>query len=190
MISLFRAGWQLVKVRGMMWLALVCGAGSFWWGLDLAQHYGLNPGDGGVLAPLAARLAWAITVWLLGLAFLVGMWIYGRCYVAKIDYDEQKNQLHISTTGFLLHSRHIVDMENVRLGRYHDGRLDVMRIGVDGPIPTWSTMSVNAPWQSLRVAGFPLPLILDLQGETDHPELLEKLFFPKPPRKRGRSVQA
>jgi hypothetical protein len=31
MISLYRAGWQLAKVRALMWFALACGIGVLWW---------------------------------------------------------------------------------------------------------------------------------------------------------------
>jgi hypothetical protein len=174
-ISLYRAGWQLAKVRALMWFALACGIGALWWGVDLAQHYGLNPGDGGVLAPLSARLAWAMAIWLLGAAFAAGMWIYGRCYVARVDYDEQANMLHVYTTGLLFDQRYAVELAGVRVGRYHDGTLDLM--------PFASPLTVNAPWQAIRLTGRRLPLILDLQGDALEPKLLEKLFYGKTARR-------
>jgi len=186
MIELYRGGWQLVKVRAIMWFALACGAGSLWWGTDLARRYGLITVDGGVLAPLPVRLAWAAGIWALGLVFLGGMWVYGRCYVARVDYDEQANALHIFTTGFVGSHRAVVELSGVHLGRYHDGRLDIVAAGWGGTATSNLALSVNAPWRAVKLAGRTLPLILDMQGRALQPELLEKLFSGKPARPRHR----
>jgi hypothetical protein len=42
-----------------MWFALAT-LGAVSWGVDLAQTYGLSPGDGGELRPLRQRLAVAL----------------------------------------------------------------------------------------------------------------------------------
>ena len=57
MIPVYRAGRQLIKVRFLMGLSLAVLAFCLWCGVDLAQTYGLNPGDGGVLVSLARSSA-------------------------------------------------------------------------------------------------------------------------------------
>ena len=95
MIPVFHAGRQLIKVRGMMLFSLACAVGSVWAGGYMARTYGLSPGDGGVLAPWPIRLARGIGVALIGIGFAAGIWVYGRCYVAKREVDEPTSQRHI-----------------------------------------------------------------------------------------------
>jgi hypothetical protein len=160
---LFRAGRQLTKVRAVMLLSLACAALSIWWGIDLAQTYGLNPGDGGVLRPLSQRLLVGTIVAGLGVAFAVGMWMYGRCYAARIDFDEDTRQLQLHTVHFLGTGRQIVDVGDVGKSRWHHGQLQLR-------------ISVNAPWVSVRMAGRRLPLLIDAQGEVLDRRLMKQYF--------------
>ncbi len=146
-----------------MWFALVCAAASVWAGLHLAQTYGLNPGDGGVLAPLPVRLVWGMGVGVLGLGFAGAMWLYGRCYVARLELDEQAQQLHVYTVGFFSITCHVYDVTDLGAGRRHRGRLRTL----------WH--AVAAPWQSIWVPGRRLPLILDEQGEVLDRNWMRKL---------------
>lgn len=163
---LFDAGFQLVKVRAMMLFALACALGAIWWGVDLAQAYGMNPGDGGVLRPLPERLAWARGVTSLGLVFAAGMWLYGRCYVARASVDEQSGVLHLETVDFFRSRTHRYDLTAIRGSHRHASRLDLGRLGP----------SVNAPWRSVQIAGRRLPLIVDEQGIVYDEQLMSKLF--------------
>ena len=174
MAPVYRGGRQLVKVRAVMIFSLVCAVASLWWGIDLAQTYGLSPGDGGVLAPLPVRMAWAAGVGSLGLILALAMWLYGCCYVAAIDYDEQAQKLHIKTVSFLGDRKQIFDVADVTGDRHHEGGLDFGAINL-----AMGGVSVNAPWQSVRLTDRRLPLIIDEQGEVFKPDLMRKLFNPK-----------
>ncbi len=160
MTTLFRAGWQLTKVRGLMYLSLACAAGCLWAGIILAQTYGLNPGDGGELAPLPERLAWGVGVSMLGIGFAAVMWLYGWCYVATINLDKQTQNLHIDTVRFFGSAKHVFNVLDMLGSRYHVGRFD----------------GVNAPWQSVKMAGRRLPFIIDKQGLFLEKGLMNKLF--------------
>ncbi len=164
MTTLFRAGWQLKKVRAIMWFSLLCAAGAVWGGYYLATTYGLNPADGGELAALPVRLAWGIGVALLGLAFAAGMYLYGCCYVAQIDFDEQAKLLRVRTVGFLGYAEQTINPADILRSRYHHGKFQTPE------------MTVNAPWTSLKIRGRRWPLILDAQGEFCEPKLLRKLL--------------
>jgi hypothetical protein len=160
---LYRAGRQLTKVRAIMLLSLACAALSTWWGVDLAQTYGLNPGDGAVLRPLTERLLAGAIVAGLGVTFAVGMWVYGRCYLARIDFAPETGQLHLHTVRFLGTGRQVIDVGGVGTSRWHDGQLQLH-------------ISVNAPWVSVRMAGRRLPLLIDAQGDVLDRRLMKKYF--------------
>jgi hypothetical protein len=135
-----------------MLLSLACFGGAVYWGIDLARTYGVNPGDGGELRPLWQRLAVALVVVFLGGLFAAGMWLYGRIYAARIDLDPEANKLHLYTVRFLGSRRHVIDLADVGGAKHHAGRLFTGR------------QAVNAPWRSVRLAGWRLPLIIDAQG--------------------------
>jgi hypothetical protein len=161
--TLYRAGSQLTKVRAVMLLSLAGAALSIWWGIDLAQTYGLNPGDGAVLRPVTQRLLAGATVAGLGVAFAIGMWVYGRCYAARIDFDAATQQLRLHTVRFLGTRRQVIDVGDIGEARWHHGQFQLH-------------ISVNAPWVSVRMAGRRLPLLIDAQGVVSDRRLMKKYF--------------
>ena len=162
MIDIYRAGFQLTKVKAFMIVALLCAGGALYWGWDLFNTYGLNPGDGGVLAPLWQRLAWGLTVAGLGLAFLAGMWIYGRRYVTRIRYDQAADALHIGTLELLAGRSRVYPASSVIEATYFHGRME--------------GEGVDAPWYFLRLKERPSQLILDAQGIFPDRELAMRLL--------------
>jgi hypothetical protein len=147
---LYKAGPQLQKVHFINILSILCAGGSVWWGSDLAQTYGLNPGDGGVLAPTGVRMAWGAGVMLPGIVFVVGMWLYRRNYVALLEFDESTRVYtvrHVSSFGT---RKTLFRHEDIVSSRFHDGRLPMH-------------MQFDAPWWTFQLAGHSKPLILDAQ---------------------------
>jgi ribosomal protein S18 acetylase RimI-like enzyme len=171
-IPIYTAGRQLAKVRFILVLALLCAAGGLWWGQDLARHYGLSPGDGGVLAPLPERLAWGGVVAMLGLAFAAGMVIYSRIYITRILYDERSRRLNIETAGLIRPVSYEFPISAVGGSKYYTGKLGDNSLGLD-----LGTARVNAPWFSVQVAGRSLPFLLDQQGDFLEPLLLDQLLL-------------
>jgi hypothetical protein len=188
MVPIYRAGSRLIWVRAVMLGSLAVLAGCLWWGVDLARTYGENPGDGGVLAPLAARLAVGGLVALLGVLVVVGVWVYGRIYVSRIEADPDKKQLHLDTVGFFWKNHHVIPIADI---------VSVSTQGTKEQMEKWdkrdwgafsrfldslfhsehvSTVRVYAPWSSVRIKGWRLPLIIDKQGMVLHPPLMEALF--------------
>jgi hypothetical protein len=160
---LYKAGPQLLKVRFIIYLSILCALGSVWWGIDLAQHYGLNPGDGGVLAPSGVRLAWAVGVIVPGIAFVVGMWLYSRRYVARLEYDEQTSLYTVHHVWFFGTAKMVFHKEDIHGSRYHEGRLR-------------AEVKVNAPWWTIHINGRQSPLILDAQGVMVEDAMMKKLL--------------
>lgn len=157
MIELYRAGSQVRKVRFAMLLSLGCAIGGCWWGWSLLQTPSPNPADDGTL--------WGPIVAGLGLAFAVGMWLYGRLYVREISFDPGPQILHVRTLGMFGTQRLDLSPSDVVRSTYSDGRLD-NPVGV----------SVNAPWFNIWVRGQRWPLILDAQGVFPDPRLTRRLL--------------
>ena len=164
MTDIFRAGFQLTKVKGMMVFALICAIAALYWGWSLFNTVGLSPGDGygGVLAPVGVRLAWGLTVAVLGLLFLAGMWVFGRLYATRIRYDSAADALHIGTLELLATRTTIVSPSDVLGSRYHHGRME--------------GEGVDAPWFTVRLKGWRGPLIVDAQGVFPDRELAARLL--------------
>jgi hypothetical protein len=145
----YRAGHQVTMVWLVNGLALLCAVGSSWAGVYLAQNYGLEPADGGVLQPLPVRLIMGGTVASLGLSFLGGMLVYARCYVVQIQQvAEDTVQIGLLWPGLEVR----VQKADLAGTASHAGV-------TEGRIP------VNAPWLALRLRGRRLPLIVDEQGD-------------------------
>ncbi len=162
---LFEAGPQLGMVRAVMLFSLACAAASVYAGENLTRTYGSSRGDGGKLQPFPVRLAWGLGVGSLGVVFAAGMWVYGRCYVSRVELDEGAKSVTVHTAGFLRGARQQISLADVTGTRRHQGRADF----ADAP-------SVNAPWRSIRVRGRALPFILDEQGVFHDRKRVDRLF--------------
>lgn len=152
---LYSAGGQLVRVRGIMLLSLACGVAGVWWGFSIVLAHG----------PFSADGVWGPIVGVMASAFTAGMWVYGRCYAASIEYDPKQRQLHVRTVRFFGSTLHVIDAARIGARRWHQGEY----IGLDAP-------SVHAPWIAVRLAGWRLPLIIDAQGTVLDPSLMGTLF--------------
>ena len=140
----------------------LCAAAALYWGWDLFNTYGVRPADGGVLAPLGVRLAWGGSVAALGLAFLAGMWAFGRRYATRIRYDEAADALHIGTLEFLATRTEVHPAGDVADALYHHGR-------VEGS-------GVDAPWYTLQLRSRRRSIVLDGQGVFPDRALARKLL--------------
>jgi hypothetical protein len=166
MTELYRSGWQLIKVKGVMLMALACCIAFAWWGWDIFRTYGVRPADGGVLAPFMTRFLFGFFLAAFGFAFALGMWFYGTLYAGSIRYDPARDLVHIRTVEFIFTGRdHAFPPSAVDGTQWHEGRG-----GTDDGV------SVHAPWISLRVTGRRWPFIVDAQGHFTNPELGARLF--------------
>ncbi len=166
MTLIYRAGFQLLKVRAVMLMGLAAAVVGCWVGWDLFQTYGIRPADGGQLASLPVRLAWGLTVAALGLAFAAGMAAYGTLYVGTIRYDAAAGTLHIRTVELILTGRkRVVPLSGVKGSNRREGRLD-------NP----GGVSVDAPWLALQLKGRRWPLIVDAQGHFPDRALAARLL--------------
>jgi len=153
---IYRNSRQALKVRIVFWLLLAAGLGAVYGGWAIFTSYGLSPADGGILRPLWQRLLFGGFVALFGVAIAGGMWLYCRVYVVSIETGPDK-----VTVGLMsIFGRRKVSHPFTAFGEQATHR------GRSHPLVTMlSGLTVNAPWQSLRVEGKRLPYLVDLQAE-------------------------
>ena len=128
-------------VRLFTWLCVMFAFGGLIWAADLSQTYGLSPGDGGVLRPPVERWTTAICTALLGLAPLLGMLAYVRLYVTRLV--RARGKLDVTVLGLVQRTTRRFDLTDIGAARRHHGRFQT------------DMMSVNAPWITLWIAGWP-----------------------------------
>jgi len=169
--TLYTSGPQTRKVWGLLAFSVPCAVAAVWFGVVLGQTYGLSPADGGVLKPLAVRLAWAAGLSALGLGFFGGMLVYGLCYVTRLTLDAEARAVHVRT----LFRTRTIPTAHLAGSAYHAGQAN-------------GRIRVNAPWEAIRVRGRRLPYVLDWQGEVHDAAALDRLLRGKlgadPPRTR------
>ena len=172
MTEIYRAGFQLWKVRAVILLVLAFAGGACWYGWDTFSSYGLRPVDGygGQLAPFGTRLAFGGFLALFGLVCAVGILLYGRLYAGRILYDEAANLLRIRTVELVFGGRELaVSPAAVEGADWIEGRSD-NAAGFGGGV------SVDAPWYKLHLKGRRLPVIVDAQGHFPDRALAARLL--------------
>lgn len=91
------------------------------------------------------------------------MWVYGKCYVSKIEFDQQNKAFHLYTVGFFGGEKHEIDASKLLSSRHHKGALN-------------SEVRVKAPWRAVRIKGRRLPFIVDEQGAFLEEDLMNKFL--------------
>jgi hypothetical protein len=170
----YRAGTQALKVRFLMWLSVACAVFAVTAAVNLFQTYGTRPADGGVLAPIGARIAWSGTVAALGLGFVFGMWLYGRYSIRELRWRRGQNQLLISTYRFIGSRTDALNVAEI-------AGATAKRDRFQGRDIFWAPtgLTVDAPWLAVRLRGRRWPLVLDLQGIVADPDRLRALLRSK-----------
>lgn len=151
-------------VRIVTWLLLIFAAGFVAGGVLIAQTYGLNPADGGVLKPLAVRMGFGGAVAAIGILIGGGMWLYGTLYVSELV--QEGNALTVETLSLSGTSQKEHAVGDITGGSFYHGRMRQ---------PGIMTQTINAPWLTLRVKGKWLPYIIDGQADEINVAALEKL---------------
>lgn len=165
MRTIFDAGPQ----RKMVWFAtlvtLVTGAVLIWLGEWLIRTYGLGAAEGGVLKPLAQRILLGGSFAAGGAACIIGILVYLRCYVSRIEADDASDAFRVTVIWPFGWRRRMVGQGDVARASYSNGVF----------------MNVDAPWYSLRLRGRRFPLIVDVQGDFPDQHALDRLLYGEPP---------
>jgi hypothetical protein len=148
MALVYDAGWQGKKVRGLIWFLLAFAVLCFW--LAFLEPAVLPPPEVETAAERLFARVFAITV---GLVSSLGILLYGRCYIGRMEVEDD-GTLRVRTVGPFGSPEHVLHPDDVVRGKFHDGRFHTYKHQVD------------APWFTVRVRGRRLPLILDPQGDV------------------------
>jgi hypothetical protein len=169
MRTIFDAGPQRWKVWFVLFVCLLTGGGMMWAGGYMLGHYGLMPGDGGVLKPLSTRLLVGGVMAVPGAALIAAIVVYLRCYVTRIEVDDAGSGFRVTVAGRPGPRTLMIGAGDVVRARYNDG------------IAHAGGVRVNAPWYSLRLPGRRLPLIIDMQGDFLDDGAVDRLIKGEPP---------
>ena len=150
---LFENKKQAIKVRIILWLAMLLSGAALYSGWLVFHSYGLAPADGGELKPFGSRLIVGGSIAGAGLAFCGLMIVYASIYVLQLSRDGEKVVLKtLSWTG-KESGPWILKASEFQQARQFGGKLNL-------------DISVDAPWINLHVSGRRLPLLLDMKAET------------------------
>lgn len=132
-----------------------------WVGWEVLRHV---ESDQGSLLRMAGRLLLGGGLLATGVAVCLFCAVYGLLYVQRLEIDRDRDEVRITTSGYLRGRSFTVRPADFDSARFHAGYL---RNG---------GVTVNAPWSTLRLRGRRLPLILDEAGEFLDPAALERLI--------------
>jgi len=160
MRTIYKAGFQLAKVRFVQAITLLMSGGIVYLG-----SWGFR-GPGANTAPDHLLGAVFIT---LGLVFTAGIWVYCQSYIARVEISDDARRLRFTFPGFVLPTRLEVGTDEVESAGSHAG---YMRSG---------GITVNAPWDAIRLRGRWLGAILDWQGDFVEEDLVSQYLLGRPP---------
>ena len=110
-----------------------CAIGGAWWGVDLAQTWGLREADGGVLKPLWQRVTLGAGLALLGVSFLAGMLVYLRFYIIGIDVEDEGQTVVIR-----------------RFAPFPVRRFPSAQVRISGTVNAGDPLTVTAPYDGME----------------------------------------
>ena len=148
-IILVENKWQARKLRWVCWGSVVWTIAWLAWAVDLAETYGLSPGDGGVLRPFGERLAYAAVLTVIAVLPLVGLIWYSRRYIVAMS--RSGGMVDVTMLGFWRPLRRRYAVAAFGPSTTHGGRMSA------------GGLTVNAPWITLRIGG--KRHFVDLQSE-------------------------
>lgn len=163
---IFDAGPQRWKIWFVVLICVLCAALFVFAGGHLFVNYGLQPAEGGVLKPLADRLFWLGVFALPGLAIIAALVLYLRCYVTRVELDDEARAYRVALAG-----------PGRTLAFTHE---EITGVGYNDGISHAGGISVNAPWYTVRLRGRRFGLIIDMQGDFLDQRAVDRLVEGEP----------
>ena len=164
----YRAGRQGLKVRIVIVVAYLAGAGCFWaaWAMIPSLMSLEEAPGGGTFWEWLALFGLVVTV---GLVLAGGMTVYASCYVSRIELNRTDGRTLYRTMAIVGRRNYLVDPDDKAREKQHDGKFEMPRF--DEPALYGNvSISMSTPWSSLRLPGKWLPLIIDDMGDLYDPE--------------------
>ena len=152
----FEAGHRVLRVRFVMVLSLIWGIGGLWAAYASFVHMVDESGGPGAFGD---RLGMALFIAIIAIVFPLGMDIYARCYVVRMESSVDRHWRRYTTLAWWGERTELIRREALGKRVHHAGKWRVR--DSTGQIVT---PIVNAPYQSQRIRQRRLPYILDDQG--------------------------
>lgn len=119
----------------------------------------------GELLPLSLRLAWFSAILLITAIPTVASYVFLRCYVHEIVFDRERRELVLRTARTFGSAIERWPAAAVESARFHSGA-----------IGGWVRYEWQLPWDTIRIKGRRLPLVVDYQGQFEDEEMYGELF--------------
>jgi hypothetical protein len=149
MTVLFENERQAGKLRKSIVAAVVWAVGWFYWAMVMAHFFGALPGSEAVGAS-SARPGLAALMFIVGIAPTIGLVVYSRLYLIRIERDQ--DLVTLTTLGVFKPRVYQVPTSAIVAARTQTD--DRSNTGAGKPV-----------WITLRIAGRRLPFVADLQAE-------------------------
>ena len=153
-IKVVENGWRAMRVEFMAYVGIAAALGSIWWGAQLLETYGMNPGDGGVLRPFEERLMVAAITAGCGIAFAVGLLVYQSLFVVGISRAGDAFYVHSKVACFNMIKR--LNLNDVSGSSY---------VHKSAEFYTFEQRATpRQQYLTMRIKGWWLPYIIDPQA--------------------------
>jgi hypothetical protein len=164
---------RATRFRMLLWASYLVAFGAAFLAHHVLMTYGLSPGDGGVLKPLAERIAVGMFVLVIGLCVCIGMTLYAPAYVLRLGLNGQTVVIETLTATGLGFQTYKLGAADIQSAKYYHGRFMARRPseGVGRTID----LEVDAPFITLRFRQQFLPFVLDLQAKRIDRKVLAQL---------------
>lgn len=148
MRTIYKAGFQLVMMRFVQVITLVTSVGAVFAGVMIIRLQDVSTDPADQLHPI-----WGAGFIVVGFAFAAGLWYYCQVYISRVEISDDSRRLRVTFPGIVFPHQREFGVEEIASATFHDG---YMRTG---------GMTVNAPWETIRLHNGGRGMILDVQGD-------------------------
>ena len=162
--TIYKGGFQLWKMRFVQVITLVTAIGAVFAGVTIFRIQAAGPVDpADDVSPI-----WPAVFIVAGVAFAVGIWYYCQIYISRVEISDDSRRLRLTFPGIVFPHRREFGVDEVESATFRDGS---MRSG---------GMTVNAPWETIRLRGSRRRLVLDVAGDFLDQDAIDEYLLRRP----------
>jgi hypothetical protein len=157
--QIYSAEHRILRVRLLMFLSVLFLGLMSYLSRDLIGMFETHVQSNGEPISTTEIVSLLIICQGFGWVFLVGMHLYGRCYVVRMFVCEAGDSVY-ETLGWATRISWFVSQDEEQACRFHRGKTR----GIYNPQTDLTVMAVDAPYYTQRVKSRKLPFIVDDAG--------------------------
>ncbi len=157
--QIYSAEHRILRVRFLMVLSALFMVLMAYVSLDLIGLFETHIQSNGEPISTTEIVALLVVSLGFGLAFLIGMHIYSRCYVVRMFVSDSGDSVY-ETLGWFTRVSWFVSEDEEQACRFHRGKTQ----GIYNPQADITVMAVDAPYYSQHVKSRWLPFVIDDAG--------------------------